>query len=196
MNQVQLSAPRARFGLETFARWLRDFWRNFVRLKCSTITMIEKENEFLRLDARRQAREFEQCTGARLTSEKSFRLLADHLTELVWTTYSDGRADFFNQRWHDYTGLTGGELKLLGWRAILHPDDVQRFYACWIIAFVAGNPYRSEFRLKPVNDSDYRWCSVYVFPQRDGAGKIERWIGVAFTGEEAVDDAVFDTGPH
>ena len=56
------------------------------------------------------------------------------------------------------------------------------------MAYAAGYPYRADFRLKPVGSEDYRWCPVHVFPQRDPTGKIERWIGVAFTGDEVLDD--------
>jgi PAS domain-containing protein len=33
------------------------------------------------------------------------RLIVDAIPTLAWSARSDGSADFFNQRWLDYTGL-------------------------------------------------------------------------------------------
>jgi hypothetical protein len=38
----------------------------------------------------------------------------------------DGSADFFNQRWLDYTGPTAKQALGSGWEVVIHPDDLPR----------------------------------------------------------------------
>lgn len=175
-------------GLPAAMRKILAFLRCPIRRMRAAVVFFQKENAFLRAELRRQANELELCAAAHRKSELSFRLLADQLTELVWTMLPDGRVESFNRHWYSYTGLKDPDPKHKGWQIILHPDDLQRFFASWVMAYAAGFPYRAEFRLKPTDSDVYRWCSVYVFPQRDSTGKIERWIGVGFTGDEFVGD--------
>ena len=34
-----------------------------------------------------------------------FRTIAEAMPQLVWTASGDGKIDYFNQRWIDYTGV-------------------------------------------------------------------------------------------
>jgi PAS domain-containing protein len=47
-------------------------------------------------------------TSAEHTSEQAqdVRLVVDTIPTLAWSARADGSADFFNQRWLDYTGLS------------------------------------------------------------------------------------------
>ena len=49
----------------------------------------------------------------------------------AWSALPDGSADFLNDRWLDYTGLTAEQA--LGWKWIsaIHPDDVNRLADYW-----------------------------------------------------------------
>jgi PAS domain-containing protein len=38
--------------------------------------------------------------------ERSFRFLSDRIPQIIWTSQPDGKLDYYNQRWFDYTGLT------------------------------------------------------------------------------------------
>jgi PAS domain-containing protein len=38
-------------------------------------------------------------------SEARFRLMADAVPQIVWITDAEGRAEFFNKQWFDYTGV-------------------------------------------------------------------------------------------
>ena len=55
-----------------------------------------------------------------------FRLAFDTIPTLAWSTGPDGSADFFNQRWLDYTGLSTGQATGWGWKVAIHPDDLPR----------------------------------------------------------------------
>ena len=55
-------------------------------------------------------------------SEENLRVLAETVPQLVWTTRPDGRIEYTNQRWCDYTGLTLEHMQgTMGWRPV-HPS--------------------------------------------------------------------------
>src|ERR1043165_2927599 len=58
-------------------------------------------------------------------SREHFKLLADNIPVIVWTTRPDGFADYFNKRWYEYTGLNWEESMGSGSREVIHPDDRQ-----------------------------------------------------------------------
>lgn len=55
---------------------------------------------------------------------EDMRLMVDTIPGLVWSTRPDGSADFFNQRWLEYTGLSAGQALDWGWKDAIHPDDL------------------------------------------------------------------------
>src|SRR6478672_8430343 len=54
------------------------------------------------------------------------RLVVDTIPTLAWSAGPDGSADFFNQRWLDYTGLSAKQALGSGWEVSIHPDDLPR----------------------------------------------------------------------
>src|SRR3984885_9257662 len=58
--------------------------------------------------------------------EQDIRLVVDTIPTLAWSAGPDGSADFFNQRWLDYTGLSAKQALGWGWEVAIHPDDLPR----------------------------------------------------------------------
>lgn len=57
--------------------------------------------------------------------EARFRLMADTVPQIVWITDADGRVEFFNKRWRDYTGISYDHETAADVAAsTVHPDDV------------------------------------------------------------------------
>jgi PAS domain S-box-containing protein len=110
-------------------------------------------------------------------SERSFRALAEAIPQLVWTTLPDGEADYFNQRWYDFTGLTPAQSLGFAWKAALHPDDVQPLSERWTRSLETGEPYESECRFRRASDGEYRWMIARAVPIEDAAGTIAKWFG-------------------
>src|SRR6267154_2533677 len=52
-------------------------------------------------------------------SEERLRLIIDTIPAQAWRGLPDGSIDYFNQRWHDYTGLSPAEAHGWGWKAII-----------------------------------------------------------------------------
>jgi PAS domain S-box-containing protein len=57
--------------------------------------------------------------------------LIDALPGLAWMALPDGRAEFLNRGWLDYTGLTTEQAADQGWTEAIHPDDRERVADYW-----------------------------------------------------------------
>ncbi|HEV2659824.1 MAG TPA: histidine kinase dimerization/phospho-acceptor domain-containing protein, partial [Ktedonobacteraceae bacterium] len=125
----------------------------------------------------RRKRESERAVEALGQIERDFKLLADAMPQMVWTSRPDGWLDYYNQRWFDYTGMTLEQTKGWGWKPVLHPDDLQRCIDIWTNAVQTGGPYEIEYRFKRASDGTYRWHLGRALPVRDMHGKIVKWFG-------------------
>ena len=84
------------------------------------------------------------------------RLVVDTIPTLAWCARPDGSADFFNQRWLDYTGLSAVQAHDWGWTVALHPDDLSGLVDYWRSVLASGEPGEIEGRLRRF-DGVYRW---------------------------------------
>jgi len=102
--------------------------------------------------------------------------LIDAFPGLGWSALPDGRAEFLNQRWLDYTGMTAAHASGSGWAEVIHPDDRQRLIEHWHTCLASGTPVDTEARMRRY-DGAYRWFLFRANPLRDAAGNISRWYG-------------------
>ena len=112
-------------------------------------------------------------------SERTFRLLADAIPQIVWTARPDGWLDYYNQKWFDYTGMTFAQTQGWGWASVLHPDDLQQSLEAWMHAVKTGEIFEIEYRLKQTSDTIYRWHLSRALPVRDDHGKVLKWFGTS-----------------
>src|SRR6202158_6094254 len=103
-------------------------------------------------------------------------LLIYTIPTLAWSARSDGSADFFNQRWLDYTGLSVEQAREWGWTVALHPDDLNGLVDYWRSVLASGEPGEIEGRLRRF-DGVYRWFLFRATPSFDNAGRIVKWFG-------------------
>ena len=66
------------------------------------------------------------------------KLIINTIPGVAWSARPDGTADFLNQTYLDYTGLTAEEGMDWGWTAAVHPDDLNGLLAEWQRATSAG----------------------------------------------------------
>ena len=111
-------------------------------------------------------------------SEERFRAVANLVPDLLWSTDGTGAADWFNQRWIDYTGQTVEQGMADGWMDSLHPDDRDEVERKFRAAIAAGQPMRHEQRFRSAS-GDYRWFLVQKEPVRNIAGQPLRWFAAA-----------------
>jgi len=106
------------------------------------------------------------------------RLAIDTIPGLVWSALPDGSAEFLNQRWLEYTGLSLKEGLDWGGKVAVHPEDLARFMDEWRAALTDGKPLETEARLRRA-DGEYHWLLIRAVPLRDEAGKIVKWYGAS-----------------
>ncbi len=109
-------------------------------------------------------------------SEERFRTLADNMSQFAWMADGEGSLFWYNRRWYEYSGTTLAEMQGWGWRAIHHPDHVDRVVAHFRECLASGEPWEDTFPLRG-KDGQYRWFLSRALPIRDAAGRIYRWFG-------------------
>jgi PAS domain S-box-containing protein len=103
--------------------------------------------------------------------------LIDALPDLVWTAHPDGRAEFLNHRWCEYSGLRMDEAVGFGWQSAVHAEDRPRLLEQWRSFLESGQPGEVQARLRRF-DGAYRWFLFRANPMRDESGTIVRWLGI------------------
>ena len=109
-------------------------------------------------------------------SEEKFRTITDAMPQMVWSAQADGKNDYANRRWIDFTGLPSTELLGDNWVGIIHPDDLPALQAQWAESLAHGTLYEIEHRMRH-HSGEYRWVLNRALPVRDEAGRIIRWMG-------------------
>lgn len=149
---------------------------------------LEAANQTLRKEIAERERAQEEVRS----SEDRLRLVIDTIPALVWSKMSNGSADFLNQRFLEYTGLSEEEGLGWGWlRNAFHPED--RREEEWRAVFEAGQPFEREARLRRA-DGEYRWFQFRAAPLRDELGNVVKWYGTTTDIEDRrrAEDALLD----
>ena len=76
------------------------------------------------------------------------RNLIEMVPGLAVCVLPDGLAEFANQAWHAYTGLSLKDISGRDWRNALHPDDIAKFNAQWTATREAKQPFATEARMR------------------------------------------------
>ena len=115
---------------------------------------------------------------AMLPSDDFLRTMIDQMPTLAWSCRPDGSAEFVNQRWLDYTGLSMEEAVGWGWQATIHPEDLGKTMETWLRIVASEEPGKDEARVRRF-DGEYRWFLFRAVPVRDERGKVIRWYGTS-----------------
>jgi len=109
-------------------------------------------------------------------SEVRYRSLADAIPQILWTTDADGHAQFYNERWFEYTGMRReAPTSAL---EVIHPEDVPRMQDRWAAAKETESTFEIEYRLRRA-DGTYRWHLGRAVCHRDDTGALLGWVGTA-----------------
>ena len=136
--------------------------------------------EEARLKAHKMNEELEEIVEERTrdlsTSREYFKFLADNIPVIIWTADPEGRLDYVNRRWYEYTGFDLAESKTKQ-TELVHPDDLETASASWRQALQFKRNYEQEFRFKKASDGIYRWHFAKAIPFKDAHGNVTAWIG-------------------
>jgi len=116
-------------------------------------------------------------------SERRLIALTDAMPQLAWFSDPAGNVEFFNRQWYEYTGQPGDSALYWGWKAAVHPGDMENLMTRWKHALASGSDHEAEFRIR-AQDGSYRWFLGRGRPLRDADGKIIRWFGTCTDIEE------------
>jgi len=109
-------------------------------------------------------------------SENELRDFVNTIPTPAWSSALDGCADFFNQAWLDYTGLSPEQSLQWGWKGAIHPDDLPIILGAFEKAVNSEQPFEVEGRFRR-SDGEFRWFLVRGSPLRDASGKVVKWCG-------------------
>jgi formate hydrogenlyase transcriptional activator len=176
---------KTREVLGTFAMYYREprvpSPRDLARVEgAAQLALVAIESERARTELRRALARAED-------SEVRLRTIIDAIPAQAWSLHPDGRINYLNQRWHDYTGISHQEAYESPTvetssandvvRTIVHPDDAAEVRARWADEiFPSKRAGEFEVRLRR-HDGEYRWFMVRVEPMFDVAGNIVQWYG-------------------
>jgi PAS domain S-box-containing protein len=129
----------------------------------------------LLVDAERREGEL-RLLELKLAAERRYRNLAEAIPHIVWTAVPDGRVDYFNRRWFEYTGISLADAEG-SWLHALHPEDFSACQDGWREALRSGKMFQVECRLRNAGDGEFRWHLCRVVPERGAGGEIVSWVG-------------------
>jgi diguanylate cyclase (GGDEF)-like protein/PAS domain S-box-containing protein len=123
--------------------------------------------------------------GADATPERhdDFEMIADSISQIIWTATPDGSIDYLNQCGKEYAGLPREANYGRGWEPLLHPEDVEGAAPAWRDAVSCGASLATEFRLRRY-DGEFRWHACSARPIQNGDGEIVRWVGTLIDVED------------
>ena len=119
-----------------------------------------------------------KALGERLRRNASeLQLVIDTVPTMAWSLHPDGRLEFLNRRWLDYTGM---RLEDALARPIdsVHPEDQGLALEQWRQMMPKGLGYEAEMRLRRA-DGVYRWFLVRTVPLLDEQARVVRWYGTS-----------------
>ena len=108
-------------------------------------------------------------------SESRFSALADAIPNIAWSTDRNGRIDYVNSRWSEYTGTPEGTLPSAE-MDFMHPDDREGAQRKWEECFAVGQPFEHEHRLRNAA-GEYRWMLSRAAPMLADDGSVAHWFG-------------------
>ena len=111
-------------------------------------------------------------------SERRQRALLEALPQLVWTCGPEGRCDYVNPQWEDYTGGPAQRHLGSGWLDVIHESDREGLLAAWMSSLANGEVFDVDTRLHRA-DGACRWFKMRSIPVRTADGKITKWFGTA-----------------
>jgi two-component system, LuxR family, sensor kinase FixL len=112
-------------------------------------------------------------------SEQRFREMANSAPVLMWTAGADGRAEFFNQKWLDFTGRPLDAELGDGWRSSIHPEDRAHYDEARQRAVTQAQPsFEIEYRLQRT-DGAYRWMLQSTALRHGSASRVLGHVSTA-----------------
>jgi PAS domain S-box-containing protein len=153
-------------GSRFWAHWTSEPIRdNYGRL-LGVARILRDQTDRLRIEQSLRAREHE------------FNAIANLVPTLLWRTDSAGNANWYNERWFEYTGYASSGAERFTWLEVIHPDDSNMLLADYLTAIRHGERLRKQYRIRAASGI-YRWFLVQVGSYQHERGFPVSWFGAA-----------------
>lgn len=135
---------------------------------------LEAQAELVRKSERQER--YLRLAELELESLKRYSNLADAIPHMIWKAGVDGRINYFNKVWSDYTGFSQEQSMGTGWQKAIRPEEVDRLLKFWLESMTTQKEFsfESEIRRK---DGEYRWHHVRAVPEFKNSHHLVAWIG-------------------
>ncbi|MCF2487560.1 chemotaxis protein CheB [Dyadobacter sp. CY347] len=143
-----------------------------VLVHASKVVQMQKETVFV---------VFEDITGHRQAHEllierqQWFEDLVDNAPALIWVSGVDGKINFLNKAWVEYTGRSFNDDAATFYDAI-HSDDLKAYKKAFTENASKQEPFSFEYRLLR-KDGEYRWVLENAKPMTAQDGGFTGYIG-------------------
>lgn len=118
-----------------------------------------------------------KSTQESLASSRDFYLtLFEGFPSMIWRAGADGRVDYVNAAWLDFTGRTLDEAIGESWLVDVHPEDGERCRITLRKAIDERRAFQIEYRLRH-RSGEYRWVHDAARPFHDLGGAFDGLIG-------------------
>jgi len=109
-------------------------------------------------------------------SAKEYELILENAPNLVWRSGKDGKCDYFNKTWLDFTGKAIEDELGNQWAEGVHPNDLDQCLEVYTKAFENQEIFEMHYRLKRF-DGDYRIINDRGAPFYSDDGTFLGYIG-------------------
>jgi PAS domain S-box-containing protein len=109
-------------------------------------------------------------------SEAFHHLLTEAMPQIVFTADGEGRLNWVNQRWEEFTGMTCEQSVGILLMSLVHPEDQEMIRERRERAMAQGSAFEAEMRFRGA-DGAFRWHLARAYPFTDAESGRPRWIG-------------------
>ncbi|HEX8793833.1 MAG TPA: hybrid sensor histidine kinase/response regulator [Polyangiaceae bacterium] len=148
-----------------------------VRAKVSFFVELHRQRRQLERQ-QRKLREQE-----RALQEMRFRNLADAIPHIVWVATPSGELEYVSRRWQTWTGRPTAAALGRRWMDAVPAAELARVRDTWNTCVAAGEAFEFELQLAD-HQGATRWQAMRGLPERDGNGRLTRWLGTLTDVEE------------
>ncbi|MGE5499308.1 MAG: ATP-binding protein [Syntrophothermus sp.] len=117
--------------------------------------------------------------AAIVASRNYYLSLFEEFPTLIWRTGDDGRFNYFNHEWLEFTGRNIENEIEFGWMERLYEEDKPLFMNAFQNAFEKRGKFECEMRLQN-SHSEYRWLICFGSPYYDLDKKFMGYIGACY----------------